>query len=189
LTVLPNLLGILALGCGPSAPSAPTAPVAVGAFQTAVGADPSCTLALHAVLREAASTAVIGQIQFRIKPPQAGSTDAVVQYRGVYNPTNGYTYALLSAELVPRIPDQGPTWKDVSKGDPDAPLTAVLGFLRTAVMSPELAAALADDPTRYKAVVNVRGTTGGRSAEGTVEPTTDVPESLRERQRSCFATG
>lgn len=52
-----------------------------------------------------------------------------------------------------------------------------------------MALALVDDPSRFKAVVNVVAASGGREAEGLVGPRRSGPESLRERQRLCFGAG
>ena len=186
---LPVLLGVLAVGCSPSGPTEPVASADVMSPSVVDAADASCALNVHALLREAGSTAAVGQVQFRIDPPEPGSSDATVQYKGVYGPTGGLNFDVLSTELVGRVPEQLPTWTDVDKSDLGTTLTSVVEFGRVAPMSQAMALALVDDPSRFKAVVNVVGATGGREAEGIVEPSRDVPEFLRERQRLCFGGG
>ena len=185
-------LVVLIAACNPGAPTQPdgltgTAPSL--SVLSVEAADSPCTLAVHAVLREEGSTAVVGQIQFRVDPPEPGSTDPTVEYRGVYGPTGGPTFGVLGVALVSRVPEQLPTWSDVDKNDPGATLISVARFARVASMSQAMALALVDDPSRFKAVVNVVGSTGGREAEGPVDPERNVPESLRDRQRLCFGAG
>jgi hypothetical protein len=182
-------LGLVAAGCNPTAPTEPDPSVAATLALAADAADARCTLALHAILREAGSGAAVGQVQFRVHPPEPGASDATVDYRGVYVPTEGRSFGVLSIALQSRVPDQGPTWSDSDKPDPGATLASVAHFSRVAPMSQAMALALVDDASRFKAVVNVRGTTGGREAEGLVEPSRNVPESLRDRQRLCFGGG
>lgn len=184
LSPFPLLLSVFIAGCSPDGPTQPVA--GAGPSSSVVAADSHCTLAIHAVLREAGSTAAVGQVQFRVDPPQPGSSDATVEYRGVYGPNGGLTYGVLRVDLVSRIPGQAPAWTDSEKSDPGTTLTSLLQFGRVAPMSQAMALALVDDPSGFKAVVNVVGATGGREAEGVVGPRTDVPESLRERQRLCF---
>lgn len=186
---LPLLLGVLVVGCDPTATTQPDGFADARPFSSVAAAPSGCTLAIHAVLREAGSTAAVGQVQFRVDPPEPGSSDATVRYWGVYGPTGGPTFDVLSVSLVSRVPGQGPAWSDSEKGDPGTTLTAAIAFGRTAPMSQAMALALVDDPSGFKAVVNVVGTTGGREAEGSVEPRRDVPESLRERRRLCFGGG
>ncbi|HSH74817.1 MAG TPA: hypothetical protein VLA09_03950 [Longimicrobiales bacterium] len=181
------LLGVLSAGCDAATSTEPDATSGYGTSSVVEAGDASCTLAVHAILREAGSAVTVGQVQFRVDPPTSGSGDATVQYRGTFGPTDGLSHEVLSVGLLSRIPGQGPSWTDVDKNDPGNTLSSVLEFGRTASMSGDMALALVDDPSRFKAVVNVVGTTGGREAEGTVEPRTEVPESLRERQRLCFA--
>jgi hypothetical protein len=186
---LPILLGLLVAGCNPTAPTQPDASVGAGSFATVEAADARCTLTVHAILREAGSTATVGQVQFRVDPPEAESDDATVQYRGVYGPAGGLTFEVLSVGILSRLPGQGPTWTDIDKSDPGTTLGSVLEFGRVAPMSHAMAFALVDDPSSFKAVVNVVGASGGREAEGVVEPSRDAPESLRELQRLCFMGG
>jgi hypothetical protein len=56
-------------------------------------------------------------------------------------------------------------------------------------MSQAMALALVEDPSSFKAVIDVGGATGGQEAEGVVEPDRTAPESLRDRQRLCFGRG
>ena len=186
LAPLPLLLGVLVGGCSPTMPTEPGASDTAPSSALVDAADADCTLNLHAILREAGSTATVGQVQFRIDPPEEGSADPSIQYRGVYGPTGGLTFEVLSVGIVSRIPGQAPTWTDVDKSDPGTTLTSVLQFGRVASMSRAMALALVDQPASFKTVVNVVGATGGREAEGLVEPDRDPPESLRERQRLCF---
>lgn len=176
------VLGFAVVACGRSSPTAPV-PAAPGA-STAIGSSP-CGLALHAILREAGTARVVGQIQFRIEPAAEGSADATVSYAGVFA-AMGLDYTTLAASLLPRVPDQAPTWTDVQKSDPGTTLSEVLHFSGFASMSNELVLALVDDPARYKAVVQAEASSGGREAEGLVAPTRNVPETLRDRQRTCF---
>ena len=193
LSSFPLLLCVLPAGCSPTAPTHADGSFGAGssasADASAEPSDASCTLALHAILREAGSTATFGQVQFRVDAPEPGSSDVTVRYGGVFGPTDDLDFDALSVGLSSRIPGQSPTWSDFDKSDPGTTLASVLRFGRVAPMSQAMALALVDDPTAFKAVVNVIGATGGREAEGVVEPTTRVPESLRERQRVCFGAG
>lgn len=183
------LLGAFVAGCDSDSPTeAGLAPSAVPSM-TVYSSEASCTLAVHAILRESGSVATVGQVQFRISPPDPGATDANVQYRGIYRPTGDMDFSAVSVGLVSRVPDQSPTWTDIQKSDPGTPSLSIIEFGRTVSMSQEMALALVDDPSRFKAVVNVVAATGGREAEGLVAPRRRVPESLRDRQRTCFETG
>lgn len=187
ISILPVLLaGVLVTGCSPAAPTSSRASAGAGSSTAVVTGDPSCTLALHAILREAGSLRVFGELQLRVTP-RAGGGDAVASYQGHIGPVEDLDFTSLSVSVVPRLPGQGPAWTDVDKTDPGTTLTSILQFGNVAPMSPLLATALVDDPASFKAVVNAVGTTGGREAEGTMAPSTDVPESLRERQRLCFS--
>lgn len=180
------LLGLLVAGCEAEAPTAPERSTSTASALSADAPDPRCTLALHAILRETGSEVTVGQVQFRVHPPEPGSSEATVEYRGVYGPTGGSAVAVLGVALRSRAPDQAPTWSDSDKTGPGGTLPSVAHFGRTAPMDLAMALALVDDPSRYRAIVNVATTTGGREAEGLVGPRTEVPESLRERQRLCF---
>jgi hypothetical protein len=185
----PVVLVLLLAGCDPVAPTDPGRSTVSAPALAAKAADSPCTLALHAILREPGSRAVVGRIQFRIDPPEPGSSDAIARYRGVYGPTDGQAFGVLTVGLLSRVPDQGPTWTDSDKTDPGATLTSVVHFADIAPMSQVMALALVDDASRFKAIVNVEGTTGGSEAEGLVDPSSNVPESLRERRRLCFGGG
>ena len=185
----PLLLGVLIAACNPATPTQPDASGGPGPSAAVLGADSRCTLHIHVILREAGSKAAVGQVQFRVDPPEPGSGEATVEYRGVFGPTGGRTYAVLGVGLLSRVPGQGPSWSDVDKSDPGTTLTSVVRFGRVAPMSQAMALALIDDPSGFKAVVNAVGATGGREAEGIVEPRRNVPESLRERRRLCFGAG
>ena len=186
LAPFPVLLGMLVAGCGRTSPTQPDASAGAASYTVVEAADSSCTLKLHAVLREAESTIAVGQVQFQVDPPEAGSGDATVQYRGVYAPSGGLTYGVLSVSILSRVPEQTPTWTDYDKSDPGTTFLSALQFGRVASMSQAMALALVDTPSSFKAVVNVVGTTGGKEAEGSVEPSRTAPEPLRERQRLCF---
>ena len=182
----PVLLCALVTGCGRTSPTQPDAPAGIVSYSAVQATDPDCTLNLHAILREAGSRAVVGQVQFRVHPPEPGHSDASVQYRGVYGPTGDLTFGALSVALLSRVPGQGPTWTDVEKSDPGTTLASTLHFGRVAPMSQAMALALVDGPSSFKTVLNPVGTTGGSEAEGVVEPNRTAPESLRDRQRLCF---
>jgi hypothetical protein len=186
LAPLPVLLGVLVAACGRTSPTQPDASVDAVSYAVVQAADSSCTLKLHAILSEAGSTAAVGQVQFQIHPPESGSSDATVEYRGVYGPSAGLVYDVLSVRVLSRIPGQAPTWTDYDKHDPGTTLTSVLQFGRVAQMSQDMALALVDAPSSFKAVVNVVGSTGGQEAEGIVEPSREAAEPLREHQRLCF---
>ncbi|NNF14098.1 MAG: hypothetical protein HKN72_12780 [Gemmatimonadetes bacterium] len=189
-SVFPTLLlGALVSGCDSPAPTAPGSTLQNGPSFSVEAADARCTLSVHAILREAGSVATIGQVQFRIYPPDPGATDATVRYRGVFGPTSGLDFHTVSVGLESRVPAQTPTWTDVEKSDPGAPSSSIVKFGRTAPMSQEMAMALVDDASRFKAVINVVAASGGREAEGLVAPRRRVPESVRERQRLCFDGG
>ena len=185
----PVVLGLVVAGCNPTAPTQPVPSAAAAPALALDVAGSACTLALHTTLREAGSAATVGQIQFRIEPPEPGSSDATVEYRGIYNPAGGPTFAVLEVALRSRLPEQGPVWSDSDKSDPGTTLTSVVRFGRTAPMAREMALALVNDASGFEAIVNVTGVTGGREAEGLVEPRRNVPESVRERQRLCFGGG
>ena len=184
--------GISSVACGIGSPAAPTL-VSAGASSVAtnVAADadsPSCQIALHAILRDTATSAVLGQVQFRIRPGDVGD-DPVLSYFGVLGPAGDLEYQSLQSSIVARVPDQTPTWTDTQKADPGTPATEIIRFGQATSVSPELVAALIDDASRFKAVVNVVGVSGGQDAEGLVAPEQREPESLRERRRSCFGIG
>jgi len=189
ISVLPVLLaGVLVTGCSPAAPTSSRALAGAGSSSAVGTADSSCALALHAILRETGALRVVGEVQLRVEPGPGGG-DAVVSYEGHIGPVEDLGFTSLSVSVVPRVPGQGPAWTDVDKADPGTTWTSILRFGNVALMSPLLATALVDDPASFKAVVNAVGATGGREAEGVVAPSTDVPESLRERQRLCFSAG
>lgn len=186
---IPVLLGVLVAGCNPTAPTQPGASADARPSLSVEAADSPCTLTVHAVLRESGATAAVGQIQFRVDPPEPGSSDATVDYRGTYGRIGGLTFEVLRVALLSRVPEQAPTWSDVYKSDPGTTLTSLVKFGRVASMSQAMAQALVDDPSSFKAIVNVVGATGGKEAEGIVEPNRTVPEPVRERQRVCFGAG
>lgn len=184
----PILLAALAAACNPAALTSP-ALVASGAAGSASDHDQSessCTVSVHAILHESEIDAVVGQVHFRIHPPEPGSDDPSVEYRGVYGPVGGPVFGVLEVSLVSRLPDDAPRWSDSNKSDPGTTLASVAHFGRTVPMSQDMALALIDNATNFKAVVNVIGATGGREAEGEVEPETRVPERLRHKERACF---
>jgi len=186
------VVGILSVGCGMASPVAPGAAQAGGSGSAmAVAADAdgaSCQVVLHAILREAGAVAVAGQIQVRIRPGEAGQ-DPVLSYSGVFGPTGDLQYSSLQSSIISRIPDQTPTWTDTQKADPGTTLSEVIRFGQETSIHPELVAALIDNASRFKAIVNVVGSSGGREAEGVVTPERREPESLRERRRLCFGVG
>ncbi len=187
LAPLPVLLGVLFAACGEGSPTQPDAlSGVVSSYAEIQAADASCTLKLHAILREAGSTAAVGQVQFRIDPPEPGSDDAIVHYRGVYRPAGDLSFDVLSVSVVSRVPAQTPTWTDIDKSDPGTTVTSLIQFGRAALMNPDLALALVDAPSSFKAVVNVVGSSGGQEAEGIVEPDRTAPEPLQDHQRLCF---
>lgn len=186
--LIPALLAAVAAGCEATASTTPETHVDSPSLSMEA-AESSCTLGLHAILREAGSQVVAGQIQFRIRPPEPGSSDATVEYRGVFGPVDDLDFDRLSVALVPRVPDQGPTWSHAQKSDPGQTLSSMLHYGGAVPMSQAMALALVDDASRFKAVVNVAGVSGGKEAEGVAAPRTQAPESVRELQRVCFGGG
>lgn len=184
---VPVLLGVLVGGCGSASLIQPDASAGSVSYDVVDAADASCTLNLHAILREVGSTVTVGQVQFRVDPPESGSGDAIVQYQGVVGPTSGLDFGQLQSIGIELIDDLGQsTWTDFDKHDAGTTALAALQFGHIASMSQATALALVNNASSFKAVVNVVASSGGKEAEGTVAPTRDVPESVRDIQRVCF---
>jgi hypothetical protein len=174
------MISLLACGCASPADEEPLGVASQGL------ATEGCTLSLHAILREQDATRITGQVQLRIRPAEDGG-DPVITYDGALAPAGAKLgYEALEVEILPRVPDQSPTWSDAKKADPGTTLGASNLFGGASVMPSALARALAADPSAFKTVVQVVGTTGGREAEGVLSPRREAPAELRAQPRACF---
>ncbi len=147
-------------------------------------ASPECVVSLHAILEDAGE--VVGEIQFRLRPMDDGSGDALISYDGVYVPRDpDFTYSSIGVSVRSRF-DDASIFDSFVKSETGSPSSSTIQFSQLGVLDGHLAGPLVDAPTNYRGVFNVVSTTGGKEAEGLLEPDRSAPETLRDRQRTCF---